>query len=114
MRLRAKEPIVANPSARQALTASSVSNTCLAHTKQLGNVDLRQNASDRITFLAKRASEPRTARCGVDDESVLGRETLAQRPRGTALCTGNFNGSDAASTFPLGSATIAKRTLSPA
>ena len=74
IRRRAKEPKMAKPSARPALTATKVSTTCLAHAKQLGNVDLRQNASDRIAFLAKRASEPRPAGCCVDVESILGRE----------------------------------------
>src|ERR1700722_12134850 len=57
IRLRAKEPKAAKP-----------------HAKQLGNVDLRQNAADRIAFLAKRAREPGPGGYCVDVESILGRE----------------------------------------
>ena len=113
MRLSAKEPIAANPSARQALTASSVSNTCLrTRSNSEMSISARIRPTEKPSSRRERASHALPDAVSMISPSWAGNRRATSA--GTGLCTGNFNGSDAASTFPLGSATIAKRTLSPA
>ena len=62
MRLSASEPTDANPSGEACIHGHERQQHLIAHAKQFGNVDFRQNAAHRKAFLAKSTGKPRPAR----------------------------------------------------
>ena len=90
MRLSAREPIAANPSARQALTASSVSNTC-SRTRSNSEISIsaRIRPTEKPSSRRERASHARPDAASMS-KSVLGGETPRRRQAGTGALHREF------------------------